>query len=389
MKTHLKSILTLTVVCVVIAVSLAGVNYITYPIIEKSKSDAANAALLEVMPEGKGFKAMKKTAPYILPETVTKVYSEEGGGFVFELTTTGYASGLVIICGVDKNGVITGAKCLSSNETNKAEIKYGENFKSADLEKAQKVDTIANSTKTTTAYKNAIIDAINSAKILKGEAVDIRSEEEKLSDSLKELLPLADDFEEEFLTVKSGDIKAVYRAKNEAGYVLQIGESLLALDKNFKATKPKDEKTKDLAESYIRAHTEQKQEEIDLSQYENIPAQVEKAFKTKGVYIFELKAAGFGIKGDSYYNPSGEYIKIKLSITKDGEIIDCLTVCQKESANYGAACGEPKFYKQFRGKNKATFKEVDAISGATITTNGYLEAIGKAFDAANILKGGA
>ena len=30
---------------------------------------------------------------------------------------------------------------------------------------------------------------------------------------------------------------------------------------------------------------------------------------------------GFGIKGDQWYNPSGEYIKIKVSLTENGKML--------------------------------------------------------------------
>ena len=44
---------------------------------------------------------------------------------------------------------------------------------------------------------------------------------------------------------------------------------------------------------------------------------------------------------------------------------------------------------QFAGKTEADYKDIDAISGATMTTNGYTEAIGRAFTAVQIMEGGA
>ena len=44
MKEHLKSIVTLTLICAVIAVSMAGVNYITDPYIKAAEDKAANVA---------------------------------------------------------------------------------------------------------------------------------------------------------------------------------------------------------------------------------------------------------------------------------------------------------------------------------------------------------
>ena len=51
MKASLKSIIVLTVICLVASACLAGVNFITAPVIEANGNAAANEALLEVMPE--------------------------------------------------------------------------------------------------------------------------------------------------------------------------------------------------------------------------------------------------------------------------------------------------------------------------------------------------
>ena len=51
------------------------------------------------------------------------------------------------------------------------------------------------------------------------------------------------------------------------------------------------------------------------------------------------------------------------------------------------ACADEKFYGQFDGKTESDYKNIDAISGATLTTNGYLKAIERAFEALNTLKG--
>ena len=116
MKNSLKSIFSLTVICVVIAVMLAGVNMVTAPLIEKNQAAAANEALLVVMPEGSDFQPVDLTA-FELPESVLEAYSEAGGGHVFKLTASGYGPNMIIMCGVDASGTVTGAVCLSSNET--------------------------------------------------------------------------------------------------------------------------------------------------------------------------------------------------------------------------------------------------------------------------------
>ena len=73
----------------------------------------------------------------------------------------------------------------------------------------------------------------------------------------------------------------------------------------------------------------------------------------------------------------------------DGKVIDCVTVSQGESKGYGDMCATEKFYGQFDGKTEADYGEIDAIAGATYTTDGYLKAIETAFESLRILEGGS
>ena len=131
-------------------------------------------------------------------------------------------------------------------------------------------------------------------------------------------------------------------------------------------------------------------EEIDLSAYPDLEKTTISAKKTlTGNYVVETKGAGYGIKGGNEYHPaSGEYIVVRVAMTPDGKILDCITVSEGETDGLGDACADEKFYGQFAGKTQENYTEIDAIGGATMTTNGYLQAIERAFDTVNVLKGG-
>ena len=388
MKKHIKSVISLTAICAVVAILLGITNGITAPIIEKQESDAVAQALAVVLPDGEDFQSVDISA-YELPDTVTEIYSEKNGGYVFKMSTSGYASGMVILCGIDSEGKVKGATCIASSETNSAEVSYGDKMLDNTLETIDSVDTISGSTKTTLGYRNAVKDALNSFVILSGGSVDLRSEEEILNDALNTALPTGDGkFTSVFITEDIGEISAVYSADNEAGYVFVLGEEFIATDNKGDVISETSEDNKAKVSSAVNKIMQSTLSEIDITKYPDISSTVEKAYKTSGgSYVFELKAAGFGIKGDKWYNPSGEYIKIKVSLTDGGEIIACQTVYQSESEGFGAACGEPSFYTQFNGKNETNYGEIDAISGATITTNAYKTAIAKAFETLKILKG--
>ncbi|MBQ1986406.1 MAG: FMN-binding protein [Clostridia bacterium] len=390
MKNNLKSILALTVICAVVAVLLAGVNTVTAPLIEKNQSAAANKALLVVMPDGSDFQPVDLTT-YELPASVMEAYSEAGGGHVFKLTTSGYGPDMVIMCGVDAAGTVTGAVCLSSNETLGQEKTYGDTLKGAAADTIESVATVSGATMTTANYRDAVKDALNSAIILGGGSVDIRSEEQILADNLLAALPTGDTFTEMFIHEALTDVSAVYTADNGAGSVYVTGEGEEALfvgvgtDGVVVSDVPADVKANIEAQAAVlNAST---LTEVDLSQYE-MPKGVTAAYKTSGGnYVVETTGAGFGINGDEYYGPSGEAIQIKVALTADCKIINCVTVYQNETEGIGSACADKSFYSQFNGRDESNYKDIDAITGATLTTNGYKSGVGKALEAVKVMEG--
>lgn len=382
MKTSIKNLTVFVCICTVITLMLAVTNYFTSPIIEKNQAAAANKALLEVMPDGQGFESMDLST-YKLPATVTEVYKETSGrGYVVKLVTSGYGTDMVVMCGVENGGVVTGAVCISSNETLGYEKTYGENFASKDAQGVDAVDTVGGATKTTSAYKNAVKDALNAAVILGGGTVDIRTEDEILADNLSAALPSGEGkFEKIFVVEVLDGVDAVYAAENGKGYVFVTGEVFTGFEKG----------SENAAYSEMAALLEASVlEDIDLSQYPELEKTVVSAKKTDtGNFVLETKGAGYGIKGGNEYHPaSGEYIIVRVAMTPDGKILDCITVFEEETDGLGDACADEEFYGQFAGKTWESYTEIDAIAGATMTTDGYKQAIERAFDAVNVLKGG-
>ena len=382
MKKSVQSTLVLVAICAVMAILLALTNSITAPIIKQNQDAAANEALRVVMPEGEGFEKMDVSS-YTLPATVTEVYKEANGGYVVTLTTAGYGSGFVIMCGVSADGTVTGAVCLASTETLGYEKTFGESFTGKDAAGVDAVDTISGATKTTSAYKNAVKDALNTAIILGGGSVDLRDPAQILNDNLSASLPAGEGkFTKLFIAEVIEGIDAVYTADNGKGYVFVIGEEFIPVDESGNT----DNTTVKTAYDILVASAT---EDIDLTAYAETLKYVTSAKKTAtGNYIFEVKGPGYGIVGgDDYHPASGEYIIVRVSMTPEGKIIDTFTVSQEESKGIGDACADEKFYGQFDGKTESDYKNIDAIAGATMTTNGYIKAIERAFEALNTLKG--
>lgn len=391
MKKNIKNLLVFVCICTMMTVLLAITNSLTSPIIQKNQNASANKALLEVMPEGTGFEAVD-ISTYTLPGTVSEVYKETTGkGHVVKLVTSGYGTDMIIMCGVDVNGVVTGAVCLSSNETLGKEKTYGENFTNKDASAVDAVDVISGATKTTAAYKNAVKDALNTAIILGGGNVDVRTEEEILADNLASALPSAGEssFEKLFLVDRVEGVDTVYVANGGDGYVFAAGEQFVGVLADGTVVTEGVENTEVFSDAVTKIQSVTL-EEIDISAYPDLAKTVVSAKKTStGNYVVETKGAGYGIKGGNEYHPaSGEYIIVRVSMTADGHIIDCLTVSEAETDGLGDACADESFYGQFVGKTEENYTEIDAIGGATLTTDGYKMAIERAFIAVKTLNGG-
>ena len=392
MKKYLNSILVLFAICAVMAILLAVTNALTAPIIQKNQEAAANEALLVVMPDGEGFEKMDISS-YTLPATVTEVYKEANGGYVFRLNATGYQPNMIIMCGISADGIVTGSVCLSSSETWGKEKTFGDLLVGVNSDTLVDVEAGATS-KTINGYRAAIRDAMNAAIILGGGTADLRDEAQILNDHLSAALPAAEGkFTKLFIAEVIEGIDAVYTADNGKGSVYVVEEHFIPVDENgsipaFSSVSPETLQNVAATNLLLKASTT---EDIDLTPYADTLKYVTSAKKTAtGNYIFETKGPGYGIVGGDQYHPaSGEYIIVRVSMTPEGKIIDTLTVSQAESTGIGDACADEKFYGQFDGKTESDYKEVDAIGGATMTTNGYLKAIERAFEALNTLEGGS
>ncbi|MBO5670508.1 MAG: FMN-binding protein, partial [Clostridia bacterium] len=396
----MKSIVTLVAICAVVTVVLALTNAITAPIIEANDAKAANAALLEVLPDGGSF-TLADTAALTLPATVTEVYTAENGGTVVRLSTTGYASGMALMVGITPDGTVSGTKLIASQETPSIGGAAADTFSASvvggDITTVESLDTISGATKTTAAYKNAVRDALNTVIILGGGSVDLRTEEEILADALNEALPAANGaFTKHFFVEVTEGVDAIYFADNGAGAVCVVGTAdavdgqFIALDASYTVITACDEAVAQNVKSVVDTVRATATTALDLTAYEGLPEHLVKADKTAtGNYIMEIKAAGYGIVGGDEYHPaSGEYIMIRVSVTPDGRVIDCLTLSEEETDGIGSACADETFYGQFDGKTEETYQNIDAISGATLTTDGYKKAILRAFACVKIFEGG-
>jgi len=92
-------------------------------------------------------------------------------------------------------------------------------------------------------------------------------------------------------------------------------------------------------------------------------------------YIFAVTVIGYG----------GE-IKILCGIDLDGNIIRTATLAQTETKGLGTPIFEEPHAGQYRGRDRSGIEAITAISGATITSNAFKNAMRYAFDAFAIVR---
>ena len=178
--------LVLCSICLVAALLLAVVNMITAPEIEKKQIEAAEKAMLEVLPDGKNFQKIEITSAY--PKAVTAGYQADGG-FVFQMSVTGKSSGLVIMCGIDAEGNVVGTKVIANKETPSYVEKVFSQVVGTDGKyKGMNLDSfdpylVSGATLTSKAYGEAIKAALQAFEIANGVSADARDSEQVLQDN--------------------------------------------------------------------------------------------------------------------------------------------------------------------------------------------------------------
>ena len=82
----------------------------------------------------------------------------------------------------------------------------------------------------------------------------------------------------------------------------------------------------------------------------------------------------------------GGDMKLICGIKSDGTIEQCKTLSHSETSGLGSKTAEDPYRNEYCGKNSDTLSEVDAISGATISSTAYKNAIEDAFKAFDMVK---
>lgn len=168
-KEYVKCIVVLTCICLVAAVLLAVTNFFTSPVIAANKEAAVKASLQEVIPGG-SFEELD--LPENAPGTVKAFYRETSGkGYVAVLSTVSqYSNGdMVITAAIDDEGAISSIAITSYFESKDfGRTTYPQKYYGATAETVDNVDVFAGATYSSTAFRNALADALAVYGTVKG-----------------------------------------------------------------------------------------------------------------------------------------------------------------------------------------------------------------------------
>jgi len=125
-----------------------------------------------------------------------------------------------------------------------------------------------------------------------------------------------------------------------------------------------------------------------LPAFDNDPLKEFKSIDDLDLYIGKQNGNISGIAVTTFSNKGyGGKIVLLVGFTTSGSINNIAVILQKETENMGSQIKESYFTDQFVGKNPATTKlivkedggDVDAISGCTISSRAFCEAVQKAY----------
>ena len=417
MKENIKSVVVLTAICLVVAVRLAYTNSITAPIIEANKAAKASGSLLEVMPEATGFENITETLAN-LPATVKEVHKEASGlGHVMILgTTTQFSSdemGITVAIGAD--GKISNVLLTGYYESKDFGADYPATYIGQDSALGG-VDTVAGTTFSSTAFKDAITDAFNVLIENNLVAAGQKSEEQLIAEAMPLALPGCVNSLGNPVTVPvegfAAPITQAFKAKNDTGYIYIVSTdagSVVVGVNAFGVAKAIDLEGNDVTATATDAVAAAvaANPAISVTNLEANTTTVAGSFEegavitaVEGLATESNVVAAFTVTvgEETQYavitKPLGygdESMKMMVIFNANGEVVIYKTLTEMiihgEYYSEHQLTDESAYRAQFVGLTEATYSDdMTLVAGATMTANAVASNFRSAFEAFNLIK---
>ena len=424
----LKTLVILLLIVAVFGGAMFALNLHTGPIIEANNAGAANDRLNAVLPGGKAYEEITGTLSGV-PANVKNVHKETNGlGYVIICTAeSSYSTApMEISVGISADGKICGIQIESYNDTEsfdfrKKDPNYLTSYIGKDSALAD-VGTVAGSTFSSTAFKNAVSEAmgvlISNNLIAEGVKTDAQI--------LAEMIPALHTGLTSGGLIKAekieanGNIVDGYKALNGSGYafVIESGEaSFLAIVNASGVCKVYDTTGADVTESNTAVRDEALAAASDKKDF---TAEAEKMLLAKyadatEITPVEITAFGNVVYASSFKSADKTYYAFySCPLTYEDNAMSICTVIDENGAIvsqdvkeflfghgveylpiYGSGYGDVSsdtfktFEEKYNGINSGSLSDDVLVSGATLSSTAVKLATKDAFNAFDSIKGGA
>ena len=422
----MKLIKTIAMLLAVIAVFggvMYGINFLTGPIIEANNAGAVFAPLLAVMPEGAAFDGealiydsanAAASALTNVPASIAAVYKEANGlGYAIKVTAeSNYSTApMEITLGVSADGKICGVQIDSYNDTASFDFRskdpsYLASYVGKDSALSD-IGTVSGSTYSSTAFKNAISEAMGTLIANNMIAEGVKSDAQILTELIATVAPGYTKTEE---VAVSGNIQKALKATNDTGfaYVMTEGEaSYLAVVNAMGVCKIYNVEGADVTADHAaiadeaKAHASANQTSYTDALTKKVEKMMEGAAEITALeldtYNTVVAAVSFKVEDATYYGFYSRSIgfhqmDVFFVIDENGAIakMDATQfIFDEEYFGSFAGMNKTEYKAGFVGLTGETFNgDAAMIATATMTSNAMKESTTDAFAAFDSIKGG-
>ncbi len=386
MKKHLAAWLVLGLITVAAGLSLSVTNEVTKEPIHNQAVLAEAKAKQEVLPEAEAFDPVE-----LAEDAGMELFAGKAGdqvvGYVGKVIVNGYGGPIDVIAGVNADGMVKGINVggPSFSETAGLGAKSREKaFTDQFVNKLSPIRVIKASDPKT----DSSVDAITAATITSNAVVGGVNRIAKQIDAI--LNPSTD---EPVITAEgttytasqqgfAGPV-AVFVTVKDDGTIsqLKVGDDKFAESEGYGAGALEDIFTNQFVGKQLPLSKD------DIEAISGATITTTAVLNAINQAFEEKNAVGPAAPEGKPYTASqqgfGGPVSVTATITNEGTISHLVIGDDSfnETEGYGAGALEPEFIKQFVGKQLPLSKDdIEAISGATITTNAVLEAINQAYE---------
>lgn len=424
----IKSIALLLVIVAVFSAAMFGLNFHTGPLIEANNASAQFGPLLAVMPEGAAFDAdamiydaaaPKGSSLTDVPPSVTAVYQEAAGlGYAVHVTaTSNYSTApMEISLGVSADGKIYNVQIDSYNDSEAFDFRakdpeYLSTYVGKDSALAD-VGTVAGSTFSSTAFKTAVEEAMNTLIANSLIAEGVKSDDQLLMELLPTVFTgMANDGMMQTEEIEaSGNMLSGVKALNDSGfaYIMTEGNATLLVTVNaFGTGKVFDVEGNDVTADHAalveeaKAHAGANQasyEEPAVARFEKLMEGASNmqplSLTTFGTIV---AADSFQVGEDTYYGFCArgygyQTMDIYVILDASGAIVKAdakKLFFDEEYFTVDDTVDQPAYKDSFTGLTQDTWTGDNAlIAGATMTSHAMQQAVTDAFEAFQTVQNG-